>query len=49
MKRNEICGKIYNILYINTDLEEKLMEELCIKIFKEIDDIDFIERLVSEQ
>lgn len=38
MKKSEMLGKLYNLLYKDTDLNEDSLEELCIKILDEVEE-----------
>jgi len=37
MKKTEMLGKLYTLLYKETDLNEDSLEELCIKILDEVE------------
>lgn len=40
MKKSEMLGKIWTLLYLETDLNEESLKDLALMILKEVEDND---------
>ena len=53
MKKSEMLGKLYNLLYCTTDLNEVILEKLCVNILDEVEKAGmhppYSQKLLKEQ